>query len=102
MMARHVPWFVKPDTACWQRKRQFLTREGLEEHFGEMEGGAREEICGWEGFGAMALIDGMFTTGVGRGLSVKKLYAIVGVGRDEIGGKGVGGRGQGGPISVGI
>ena len=48
------------------------------------------------------LIDGMFTTGVGRGLSVEKLYAIVGVGRDEIGGKGVGGGGQGGPISVGI
>ena len=39
MMARHVPWFVKPDTACWQCKRQFLTREGLEEHFGEMAGG---------------------------------------------------------------
>ena len=68
MMARHVPWFVKPDTACWQCKRQFLTREGLEEHFGEKGGGARSGICGWEGFGAMVLIDEMFTGGVGRGL----------------------------------
>ena len=46
MMARHVPWFVKPDTACWRCKRQFLTREGLEEHFGEMEGGHGGKFVG--------------------------------------------------------
>ena len=46
MMARHVPWFVKPDTACWRCKRQFLTKEGLEEHFGEMEGGHGGKFVG--------------------------------------------------------
>ena len=102
MMARHVPWFVKPDTACWQCKRQFFNKGRVRGAFRGNGGGARGEICGWEGFGAMVLIDGMFTRGVGRGLSVEKLYAIVGVGGEEIGGKGVGGGGQGGPLSVGI
>ena len=43
MFALHVPWFVKPDTACWTCRRQFLTPEGLREHWREVGHAHREQ-----------------------------------------------------------